>query len=475
MKNIMLSFLVFGFLVLQSQDDTPIIQIEGNQLFKKGALFAFNFDPGTGVSLEQRIRINKIIEQNKKILTAKDILKTKFTKDDILFDFPIELKDGLNDPGFYSISGYVDHDLDYPGHLQDYMCGELTYDLENGYNHQGTDYYLWPFPWLKMDNNEVKAIAAAPGIIIFKQDGNYDRNCNADDVPWNAVYLQHSNGYTTWYGHLKNGSLTDKSVGQEVEAGEYLGIVGSSGISITPHLHFEVHDELNNIIDPYKGPCNPMLSESLWAEQKLYIDAGINKISTNNKLPVFPECPLQEILNESDSFMKNDTIFLLAYFRNLSIDDTLKISIHRPDNSVLYEWWWKNEMPFYTASWNYWFIKINGEPNGLWKYKVKYKDEIYEHEFNYSNSSSVPERYTNNLTIFPNPATDLANISFPFPLSEYFAFQVRNIYGQIPAYDYKLGINKKSIVFDCKELKKGIYLITLEDNNNLFHGKLIKE
>jgi len=473
--KIFLIFLVFFTLTLQGQEKIQTFRFGENQICKEGSSYAYKFDPGLDISNEQRKRINDIIEKYKSVLREKDIFPDINVEKDVLFQFPLKTKDGINDPGFYSISGYLDHNSDYPNQLQDYMCGELTYDLENGYNHEGTDFFLWPFPWYKMDNDEIQAIAAAPGIIIFKQDGNYDRNCISEEVPWNVVIIQHANGFSTWYGHLKNGSLTDKYLGQEVEAGEYLGIVGSSGISITPHLHFEVHNELNDIIDPYEGPCNPTLNTSLWDDQKPYIDPGVNKISTNNKLPVFPECPMQETLNESDSFTTNDTIFLLAYFRNIATNDSMKISIHRPDNSVWYEWWWKNEMPFYTASWNYWYIIINDEPEGYWKYILQYKDEVYEHEFNYLNSSSINESNINILSIFPNPVTKNAQIILPFELLDNSTFEIKNILGQNPKLDYKFNTDKRSIVLDCTNLMRGIYLITIKNNENIFQGKLIKK
>jgi murein DD-endopeptidase MepM/ murein hydrolase activator NlpD len=52
-----------------------------------------------------------------------------------------------------------------------------------------------------------------------------------------AVYIDHGNGITTRYGHL---SRIDVVEGQTIKRGEQLGLVGSTGRSTGPHLHYEV-------------------------------------------------------------------------------------------------------------------------------------------------------------------------------------------------------------------------------------------
>jgi murein DD-endopeptidase MepM/ murein hydrolase activator NlpD len=53
----------------------------------------------------------------------------------------------------------------------------------------------------------------------------------------NGIYIDHGNGISTRYGHL---SRIDVIEGQTIKRGQHLGLVGSTGRSTGPHLHYEV-------------------------------------------------------------------------------------------------------------------------------------------------------------------------------------------------------------------------------------------
>lgn len=62
----------------------------------------------------------------------------------------------------------------------------------------------------------------------------------------NVVYVDHGSGISTRYGHL---SKINVAVGQSVSTGDIIGLVGSTGRSTGPHLHYEVRIN-NQPVDP---------------------------------------------------------------------------------------------------------------------------------------------------------------------------------------------------------------------------------
>jgi len=53
-----------------------------------------------------------------------------------------------------------------------------------------------------------------------------------------AIEIGHGDRYTTLYGHLEQTLVAE---GQTVRRGDRVGLVGSTGRSTAPHLHYEVH------------------------------------------------------------------------------------------------------------------------------------------------------------------------------------------------------------------------------------------
>jgi len=81
--------------------------------------------------------------------------------------------------------------------------------------------------------------AAASGRVIFEGWTPYFGNC---------IILSHGGTYNSFYGHNK---LNMKRVGEEVKRGEPIALLGTSGRSSAPHVHFEIWKD-GVAVDPMK-------------------------------------------------------------------------------------------------------------------------------------------------------------------------------------------------------------------------------
>lgn len=99
-----------------------------------------------------------------------------------------------------------------------------------------TQEFSWiaELPWRNHAGIDIAApegtpiLASADGLVIFS-DWTYRYG--------NLVILYHRSGYFTLYGHAQ---IRTCQVRDWVPQGEPIGIVGNSGLSSAPHLHFEI-------------------------------------------------------------------------------------------------------------------------------------------------------------------------------------------------------------------------------------------
>jgi murein DD-endopeptidase MepM/ murein hydrolase activator NlpD len=137
--------------------------------------------------------------------------------------------------------------------------------------HHGTDLIL-DGGFETMDAGSTAVLAAAGGRVVNTDDGNYDRchidlgevTCDGFAIKPNFVDIEHPDGLVTRYLHLKRDSVLVVP-GQWVDCGDPIGLVGSSGNSSMPHLHFEVRTPDGPWIDPFAGPFSQPVS--LWEDQ----------------------------------------------------------------------------------------------------------------------------------------------------------------------------------------------------------------
>ena len=112
------------------------------------------------------------------------------------------------------------------------FLGRITspFGMRHGRHHYGTD--------IKLQVGD-SVDAAFAGMVRISR---YHRDFG------NVVVIRHANGLETLYGHMSKRLV---EVGDHVEAGETIGLGGSTGRSTGSHLHFETR-YLGHPIDPQK-------------------------------------------------------------------------------------------------------------------------------------------------------------------------------------------------------------------------------
>ncbi len=132
-----------------------------------------------------------------------------------------------------------------------YYAGTPVYDMSaygiiptQSFANSGSGNFIWPMsgiltqffsayhPGLDIANKGVDIVAADKGRVVRAGwwQGGYG----------NAVQIDHGNGFVTTYAHMSSIAV---SVGDDVDKGKKLGVVGSTGRSTGPHLHFTVQEK----------------------------------------------------------------------------------------------------------------------------------------------------------------------------------------------------------------------------------------
>ena len=187
------------------------------------------------------------------------------------------------------IQNYFDHDSS--GGFADYRCGELGYD-----GHDGIDLRLKNLAVMYAGvavraaaAGKVRAVRDEMPDISIREPGRFQEIVGRE--AGNSVAIRHGGGWETQYSHLKRGSLRVKP-GDLVEAGQVLGLVGLSGKTEFPHLHFSVRYR-GDPVDPFVGhgraPGCGADTSSLWTaearRQLSYRATGIIQAGFSQRKP----------------------------------------------------------------------------------------------------------------------------------------------------------------------------------------------
>jgi murein DD-endopeptidase MepM/ murein hydrolase activator NlpD len=236
------------------------------------------------------------------------------------------------------IQNYVDADPTSDYH--DYTCGFLSYN-----EHTGTDFRLLN---LSMMKEGVNVIASAPGIVRAVRDGMPDISIKKIDSSLiknrkagNSVAIRHGKGWETQYSHLRRGSVKVKA-GDQIQAGQLLGLVGLSGNTEFPHLHLTVRYQ-GKVIDPFTGltagaGCGQPDSNNLWnksiIDQLTYQASGIIEAGFSDHVPAI--MPLHEHIEKKTALpVSADRIIFWAHVFGVQEGDVQQLVLFDPDGNLL--------------------------------------------------------------------------------------------------------------------------------------------
>ena len=89
-------------------------------------------------------------------------------------------------------------------------------------------------------------MAIALGTPVYASQGGRVKVSGWNNLYGNYVIIDHGNGYQSLYGHM---SKRNCKAGDYVNQGVIIGLVGSTGYSTGPHLHFTIYKN-GKVIDP---------------------------------------------------------------------------------------------------------------------------------------------------------------------------------------------------------------------------------
>ena len=233
------------------------------------------------------------------------------------------------------VQNFVDHDGSDAA--RDFRCGSRTYD-----GHDGTDIRL---PDAEDQRRGISVLTAAAGRVLRTRDDIKDvsirvtgRSAVAGKECGNGVVVDHGEGWSTQYCHLKQGSIV-VAPGQLMQAGAVLGQVGLSGETEVPHLHLTVR-HWGTVVDPFAydqpaGACSG--GQSLWTGRMLedlqYRDREIMNFGFAGAIATMENIENGTLRQQLPSPNSNE---LVAYARTIGLrkGDIQVITMRFPDGST---------------------------------------------------------------------------------------------------------------------------------------------
>jgi hypothetical protein len=264
----------------------------------------------------------------------------------------------------YAIPYFVDLDPG-PG-IRDFNCTRMTFDT-----HTGHDPYIRSFSEQQIG---VPVFAVRDGVVLDVRDGEPDENTSSTDTSLRAnyVYLRHGANERSQYVHLKRGSIT-VAKGDFVAAGTQIGMVGSSGPSRAPHIHFETTVD-GEATEPMTGPCRSGVSALPHQEQNAITDAPFAYGATfsNQSFGTFRPAPFDDAPHTGTFHIGLQTIYFKVELANVTASTAYRLTLDPPGSSgdliaaagtlVSYD-------ALLVSAW--WGVQVDLNRVGTWSMKLK--------------------------------------------------------------------------------------------------------
>ena len=260
--------------VLDSADGTEVLRFEGEEMIEDQALLMLDRQPAEDASLEpSESRVLLLTASFESEADAPGALDNQI-------DVSAPAYPGATEPSTlsYRAGGSVDLSrrtppvlsppLEGEGWVAANGCCEPTGIHRNALltvNGKLFDAQRFAIDWIRVDadgqavtgdpsevSNWVgygaKVMAVADGVVVASLDDLEDQTpgslpdpstINLKNVDGNYVVIDHGDGLYSFYAHLQPGSVAVE-VGDEVRAGDRLGLLGNTGNTSGPHLHFHI-------------------------------------------------------------------------------------------------------------------------------------------------------------------------------------------------------------------------------------------
>jgi len=145
-------------------------------------------------------------------------------------------------------------------------------------------------------------ISGQTGDAVVATDSGQVIRADYSNTYGNVVYVAHSDGKETRYAHL---SKFDVAKGDNIQKGQKLGEVGSTGKSDGPHLHYEVLQNGKAI--------NPRSNLDLWpVVSKMQVEGKDSQVGAMPKKPTNAGGTKVSVLNNNTNVMNSGTTYQIS-------------------------------------------------------------------------------------------------------------------------------------------------------------------